>query len=282
MNCDLHTHSIHSDGSETPAGLVAEAKRLGLILALTDHNTVSGLPDFMREAAEQGVTAVGGTELSCGYEELEFHLVGLFIQPQYYDKVERLAKEFHVLKEISNVEMVERLNEAGYHIRYADVKKRNASGNANRAHVAAELLEKGYVSSVAEAFETLLADRHGFYIQPERLQLTDAIRFLRGIRAVPVLAHPLQDTDEGRLRKILPTLIEAGLLGLETMHSSYSKEDIATAKALAEEFGLLESGGSDFHGTVKPTVRLGTGKGNLSISETVYEALLHCAEQLQA
>lgn len=279
MRCDLHTHSLNSDGSATPAELIAAAKQLGLIIALTDHNTALGLPEFMKEASENGVTAVSGTELSCAHGDNEFHLLGLFIKPEYYRKVDRLAKEFHVLKEISNIEMVERLNLAGYNINYADVKKRNPNGNANRAHVAAELMEKGYVSSVAEAFATILSDSYGFYIQPVRLQLVDAIHFLREIEALPILAHPLKDIDAAGLERILPELIDAGLLGIETMHSSYSDDDIAVAKSIAERFGLVESGGSDYHGKVKPDVHLGVGKGNLDISEDVYYGLLDCYER---
>ena len=273
MRCDLHTHSINSDGTSTPAEIIATAKKQGLIVALTDHNTVSGLPDFIEEAKKQGVIAVGGTELSCDYGDTEFHLLGLFISPEYYERVEGLVKEFHILKEFSNIEMIERLNAAGYNITYADVRRRNANGNANRAHVAAELLEKGYVSSITEAFNTLLADDCGFYVQPARLQLIDAIRFLRQIEALPIIAHPLQDISAEMLRSILPELIEAGLVGIETLHSSYSEEQIAVAKEIAHSFSLLESGGSDYHGTTKPTIALGSGEGNLNVPEEIYYTL---------
>lgn len=274
MKCDLHTHSINSDGTATPDEIIAQAKELGLIIALTDHNTAAGLTDFMSAATENGVTAVAGTELSSEYNGIEFHLLGLFIDPENYHKVERLAKEFHVLKEISNIEMVERLNDAGYDITYADVKKRNPNGNANRAHVAAELLEKGYVSSIKEAFSTILSEDAGFYIQPVRLQLIDGIHFLREISAVPVLAHPLEDTTPEALVDMLPELIEAGLAGIETMHSAYDDEKIKIAKEIAARFNLLESGGSDYHGSVKPDIQLGRGKGSLDIPQSIYDNLL--------
>ena len=104
MNCDLHTHTVHSDGSLTPTELVREAKEKNLIIALTDHNTVSGLPEFMAEAQRQGVTAVGGTELSCIYGGREFHLIGLFIEPEYYDEVEKLDKEIRQSKFFSVIQ----------------------------------------------------------------------------------------------------------------------------------------------------------------------------------
>ena len=267
-------HSIFSDGSWRPAELIAEARRLGLgAVALTDHNTVTGLKDFMQEADLQGVTAVGGVELSTEHEKDEYHLLGLFIAPEYYDKVERLAKEFHVLKEISNIETIERLNEAGYMISYADVRKKNPNGNVNRAHMAAELLEKGYVESVSHAFKTLLRDDAGFYVPPVRLQLIDAIKFLREINALPVLAHPLQGTDEATVRQLLPSAVEAGLIGMETRHSSYSSAQIETSEKIAADFNLLHSGGSDFHGDAKPDIRMGTGKGNLAVPLDIYRRL---------
>ena len=280
MKCDLHSHSIHSDGSATPAELVAMAKEQGLIIALTDHNTVSGLPDFLEEAEKSGVIAVGGTELSCNHDEREFHLLGLFVAPEHYDSVEALVSKFYILKQKSVVDLIERLNDAGYKVDYASAYKRTINGNVNRAHIAAELLEGGYVSSVTEAFETVLSKEGGFYVQPERLELIDAIRFLRSIKALPILAHPLKEISADQLCEILPALKEAGLLGIETMHSSYSEADIAISKEIASKYSLLQSGGSDYHGVAKPDVCLGTGKGNLDIQDTLYYDLLRASESL--
>ena len=274
LRCDLHTHSVFSDGTYTPGELVAQAKRLGLIVALTDHNTVAGLPDFMDAARTLGVTAVPGVEFSTEHKGKELHLLGLFVFPEHYAAVERMVKEQHVLKEISNMELVERLNQAGYLIDYAKVKGRNPNGNANRAHVAAELLEQGYVTSVPEAFDTVLSDHGGFYVPPSRLQLMDVIKELRRIGVLPVLAHPLQELTQAELRALLPSAIEAGLIGMETMHSSYTPETISLAEAIAQEHHLLSSGGSDFHGSVKPEISLGTGRGWLCVPEKIYLQLL--------
>jgi predicted metal-dependent phosphoesterase TrpH len=273
LRCDLHTHSVFSDGTYTPTEIIAEAKRLGLIIALTDHNTTAGLPEFVAAARDAGVTAVPGAEISTEYGGKELHLLGLFVLPEHCATVERMVKEQHVLKEISNMELVERLNRAGYLIDYANVKRRNPNGNANRAHMAAELLEQGYVSSVREAFDTILSDEGGFYVPPARLQLTDVIKDLRRIGVLPVLAHPLQELTEGELRELLPIAMEAGLAGMETMHSSFSPDTIRLAQQIAVEFRLLPSGGSDFHGSVKPDITLGTGKGWLSIPPEVYSDL---------
>lgn len=271
--CDLHTHSAYSDGSLTPAQLVAEAKKLDLTIALTDHNTVAGLPEFLRQAQEQGVNGVPGIELSTVYGEKELHLLGLFIMPEHYDAITNLMQEYHALKEESNIALIRRLNAAGYDIDYASVQKRNLTGRINRAHIAAELYEKGYVSTVRSAFNDILDEKKGFYVPPKRLSLFDAIRFLRSIHAVPVLAHPLQDMDAEQLRRLLPKAVETGLLGMEVLHSSYNADQRQTAASLAEEFGLAKSGGSDFHGSNKPDIHIGTGRGNLEVPLVCLEEL---------
>ncbi len=270
MNCDLHTHTVHSDGSFTPTELVRAAKDKNLIIALTDHNTVSGLSEFSREADRLQVEVVCGTELSCVYDGKEFHLLGLFIEPEYFGEVENLCTEYHSLKEKSNIDLIDKLCALGYDLSYAEIQKQNVNGRVNRAHIAAELMNKGYVDSIPEAFAKLLDEKCGIYLPPKRLALADGIRFLRKIKALPVLAHPLKEIEAGELREMIPNLKEAGLVGIETMHSSYSEEQIAISKEIALEFGLLESGGSDFHGSVKPGVELGVGKGNLNISKDIY------------
>lgn len=270
MNCDLHTHTVHSDGSYSTSSLVALAKEKNLIIALTDHNTVSGLPEFLAEADRLGVNAVGGIELTTVYEGKEFHLIGLFISPDYYDFLENMCLDYHKLKEKSNIDLINRLNALGYDLDFAKIQKRNVHGRINRAHVADELVAKGYVKSIREAFDSLLEEEIGLYIPPKRLELTEGIKILRSIHAVPILAHPLMKINCEQLRDMLPELIKAGLVAIETMHPSYSEEDIVAAKKIVKEYGILESGGSDFHGDIKPGVELGVGKGNLSIPDTVY------------
>ncbi len=274
MRCDLHTHTVHSDGSFTPNELVKAAKEKDLIIALTDHNTVSGLADFLAEAEREGVTAIGGTEISTEWEGTEFHLLGLFISPEHYSEVEEVFEDYHRRKKQSNIDLIENLNAAGYRIDFASVEKKNINGRANRAHIAAELVEKGYASSISDAFDRLLDEKCGFYTPTKRISLIDAIRFVRRIGAVPILAHPLKEISAHKLRGILPELCKAGLVAIETMHSSYSDEQIVVSKQIAAEFNLLESGGSDFHGSIKPGVELGVGKGNLDIQDSIYYALL--------
>ena len=284
MPIDLHLHSTHSDGTLTPAEIIARAKSLGLTaVALTDHNTVSGVPAFLSEAARQGVTAVAGTELSTVYKGKEIHLLGLFIPSEAFPAVTTLTEDYLTRKEQSNRDLVARLTADGYRVDYDTIRNATPDGNINRALIAKALLAGGYVPSVKAAFDTLLGEGMGYYIPPERLDLFAAIRFLRSIHAVPVWAHPLQYIDEATVREALPTAVEAGLVGMEVMHSSYDEATVTAAKALADEFGLLYSGGSDFHGAVKPDVQMGVGdrEGAMTnIPDEYYEKLRKRAEKL--
>ena len=283
MPIDLHLHSTHSDGTLTPAEIIAAAKSLGLsAVALTDHNTVSGVPAFLSEAARQGVTAVAGTELSTVYKGKEIHLLGLFIPSEAFPAVTTLTEDYLTRKEQSNRDLVARLAADGYRVDYDTIRNATPDGNINRALIAKALLAGGYVPSVKAAFDTLLGEGMGYYIPPERLDLFTAIRFLRSIHALPVWAHPLQYIDEATVREALPAAVEAGLVGMEVMHSSYDEATVTAAKALADEFGLLYSGGSDFHGSVKPDVYMGIGNREgtePNIPDEYYESLRERAEK---
>ena len=284
MSIDLHTHSTHSDGTLTPAELIRKAKRLGLsAVALTDHNTVSGVPAFMEEARRQGVTAVAGVELSTVCDGRELHLLGLFIPPEHYPSITALTKEYRDYKEQSNLDLAARLTADGYTVDYERLRRENPTRVINRALIAEELMKGGYVPTVKAAFTTLLGEGMGYYIPPERLDFFHAIRFLRSIHTLPVWAHPLQYVDEPTVRAILPRAAEAGLAGMETMHSSYDEATVTRAKALADEFGLLCSGGSDFHGTVKPDVLPGVGSREGStpnIPDAYYHDLRERAKEI--
>ena len=272
--CDLHTHSTFSDGTLTPTQLVEEAQRCGLAaIALCDHNTVAGLPEFLAAAEGTPVEAVPGIEFSTDYHGTELHVLGLFLKPESYGPITDLLEGFRARKDRSNAELVEALGRAGSRLDYEALKAGTPNGQVNRAHIAAALMEHGHVSSVKEAFKTLLAPEHGYYRPPERLNVFDAIRFIKSIGSVAVLAHPFLNLEEEELRRFLPEAKLAGLDGMETLCSSYSEEITALAASIADEFELKHSGGSDFHGSNKPDVRLGKGKGNLCIPLKILEEL---------
>lgn len=273
--CDLHTHSAYSDGTLSPAQIIAQAEALGLsAVALTDHNTVAGLPEFLTAARDSQVEAIPGVELSTAYGETELHIVGLFLKPESFACITEFLEDFNRKKEESNRLLIHNLRRAGYELDYEAICLSHPEGTVNRAVIAAAMLERGYVSSIQEAFSGLLSKKGGYYMPPERLSAFDAIAFLRSVGAVPVLAHPfLNLKTEEALRRFLSEAVPGGLTAMETMYSSFSPEATETARRIAREFGLKESGGSDFHGATKPHIQLGSGKGNLAVPVPFAEAL---------
>lgn len=272
--CDLHTHSIFSDGSDTPQTILTAALEAGLsAVALTDHNTADGLPDFLRAAEGLPLLAVSGVEFSVDWEDKELHLLGLFIAPDRFAAVGQRMAEVNQCKEASNQALVASLNRAGYRLDYGAIRAA-ARGSVNRANIAAELKAQGYVASIPEAFETLLSPKGPHYRPPARPTVWEMLAFVRDIGAVPVLAHPFLKQTEEELRSFLPEAKKRGLIGMEVAYSKYGPQTTALSAQMAEAFGLLPSGGSDYHGWVKPDIRLGRGRGNLAVPYEWAEALL--------
>lgn len=274
MYCDLHIHSIFSDGTDTPTQLIEKAEQLGLsAAALCDHNTVAGLPEFLAAAEGKRVTAVPGVEFSTAYKERELHILALFVKEEFYDDIMNLVREADRRKEESNLDLIHNLSQAGYKLDYEKIKSAHPAGNVNRAHIAAALTEAGYVSSNDEAFDHLLAKRHGYYHPPKRLDSLEIIRYIKSIGAVAVWAHPFLKMKEIEVREFLDVAKPWGLAGMETIYSTYTDEETKAAVSIAAEYGLLQSGGSDYHGNNKPNIEMGIGSGNLRIPSGFYEEL---------
>lgn len=271
---DLHTHSTHSDGTLTPTQLACLAADAGVTaVALCDHNTVSGLPEFIEAAREYGIEAVPGVEFSTEYKGVELHILGLFIQPDRYDEVTALLRQMLQRKEQSNRDMIERLKTAGVILDYDKIKAGTPGGMVNRAVIGAEMMRLGYCESIKDAFRTWLDQERGFYQPPLRLDAFDCIRFIRSIGAVSVLAHPFLNLSEEELHVFLQQAKDCGLDAMETYYAKFTPEQTQRLCAMAEEYGLLKSGGSDFHGANKPDIRLGTGRDNLQIPAQLLEAM---------
>lgn len=270
--CDLHTHSSFSDGTLTPTELIRLAEETGLgAIALCDHNTVVGLPEFLKAAESANVEAVPGVEFSSEYEGKELHILGLFIRPEHYDAVNELLDEALQRKERSNLELIENLRRAGICLDYDRIKA-EASGTVNRAVIASYLVRGGYCESIKVAFRDWLAPEKGYFVPPKRLDAFDVICFIKSIGAVAVLAHPFLNLEEGELRRFLAKA--EGLDGMEVYYPLFDEGQTLLAVQIAEEFGLLKSGGSDFHGDNKPDIRLGVGKGKLRVP-------IRCLEDLK-
>ena len=262
--CDLHVHSVFSDGTWTPEQLIREAERLCLgAVALCDHNTIAGLPDFLEAARGSAVQAVPGIEFSTEYRGSELHILALFIAPEHYGAVTELVQQMQQRKEESNLALVAALKEAGIEVDYGAVKAATPNGQVNRALIAAEMMRRGYCDSIREAFQHWLSPEHGYFVPPRRLDALETIRFIRSIGAASVLAHPFLNLKEADLRCFLAEA--EGLDGMETEYVSFTPEQRKLAGEIAAEYGLLCSGGSDFHGDNKPEIALGIGKGDLAV-----------------
>ncbi len=280
MRCDLHVHSNCSDGSCTPEEIAETSAEAGLsAVALCDHNTVAGLIRFSDAAKKTGLIPVNGVEISCGYMDEEVHILGLFIPKERFRDVSEYLLEINIRKVESNEHLMKNLTDAGYSIDYKSVLDMADGAIPNRVHFANVLMNAGYVSSISEAFATVLSDEKGLYVPTRKLDSFDVIRFLESISAVPVMAHPFLSLTESELLEFLPSAKKFGLAGMECLYSTYSKEETAKAFELAKKFGLLPSGGSDFHGTNKPDIKIGEGKGNLRIPMEYYERLKLLSEK---
>ena len=278
MTCDLHTHSIYSDGTWTPEALIDGAIDAGLsAIALTDHNTVDGLPRFISAAQGKEIEIVTGTEFSVDYNGTELHILGLFITPDHFDEVTELMDIVHRRKEERNRELIAALRADGYDVDYDVLASATPSGRINRAHVAGALVEKGYAESIKDAFYKFLVPSAGYYKFPKMFTAREIIDFIKSIGAVPVWAHPFLSLEEPDVIKFLSET--EGLCGMECYYSTYDEETTSKALEIAERFGLLPSGGSDFHGARKPSISLGVGRGNLKVPYEWYLALKSKARQ---
>ena len=273
--CDLHTHSTCSDGTLTPTELVKLALEKNLAaVALTDHNTVAGLPEFLEAARGTELEAVPGIEFSVDYGDTELHILGLFVKPEHYGPITERVEDMLRRKEQSNIDLVKNLEQAGIFLSYEDIKAATTTGQVNRALIAAEMLRKGYVGSIQEAFSKYLKQSHGYYNPPKRPDAFETIRFIRSLGAVAVWAHPfLNLKTEEAIREFLPEACQAGLQGMEVFYPKFDENQTALALQLVKEFGLQPSGGSDFHGENKPDIQLGSGKGSLFLPITLLEGL---------
>lgn len=274
---DLHTHSNFSDGSDTPEELVEKAYKLGLkAVALTDHNTIDGLDQFLKagEKYKGEMEVIPGIEFSTEADGKDFHILALYIDKNHYTDIENYLSVMIKNKIESNKDLVQSLKNAGYEIDYNEIVKANKTENFNRVAIANALKEKGYADSVADAFEKYLHRKNGYYNPLEKLNTFDVIKFINSIGAISIWAHPLKAITAEEFKKYLPQAKEAGLIAVETMHSLYNEEQQKQVEALAKKYKLLPSGGSDYHGSNKDNVLLGTGtNNNVAISDKMLEIL---------
>lgn len=252
---DLHAHSTASDGAKSPTELVEQAKRVALAaVALTDHDTVSGIAEARDAGDRLGVRLVPGVELSAVEGDEETHVLGLHLADTR--ELERRLADLRVMRRTRAERIVARLNELGVRISFDDVLEHAGSGAIGRPHVARALIASGWAMDFRDAFDRYLANGRPAYVGKERLPINEAIEMIHCAGGIAVLAHP----GAGGTRARIETLVAQGLDGIEVLHPSHGAEDVARLGALADHFKLVRSGGSDWHGAADGARVLGSIK----------------------
>jgi predicted metal-dependent phosphoesterase TrpH len=275
MAVDLHSHSTASDGSDRPTRLVELALQNGLsTLALTDHDTQEGVAEAKRAASGTDLELIPGTELSLDYDGGGMHLVVLWLEPGIGPLQDRL-EELQEGRGSRNERIVEILKDRNMPIDMAEIEQESGGGSVGRPHIAAVMVRKGYVSDIATAFDEWLGTGQPAYVGRPRLNPEDGISLARQSGAVPVLAHPhtLGINNAADMAEVLTRLGKAGLVGFEAIYSSYHRHEREGYTDLARRFGLVPSGGSDYHGTYKPGLELGSGYGDLVVPDSTVDEL---------
>ena len=270
FHIDLHMHSTASDGTLTPRGLARACKEAGLeYCALTDHDTIDGVSDFLDEAGLLGLHALAGIEFSARYEG-ELHILGYGIDVNSAVLTERL-KFLAKTREERVSRMVDKLIKAGYDITLERVRAIAGEGVVGRPHIAAALVEKGYCADVPDAFSRLLSRGGAGYIERHCIESTEAISLIKSAGGIPVFAHPGITADPDT-PSLVERLVSEGIEGIEVYYPTHSDEEISAYLALAKEHGLYVTCGSDFHGTNRRTASLGCEKrGNADMKKSVIQ-----------
>ncbi|MBI5231359.1 MAG: PHP domain-containing protein [Coriobacteriales bacterium] len=273
MRADLHAHTTASDGTLTPTELVEHALANGLdVIAVTDHDSVEGIAEALEAAEGTPLTVIPGVELSAVHDGRDVHVLGYFVSPTDAHLAGHLA-DLRTARLARANSIVQALRDSGYEIDIEDVLALT-SGAVGRSHVARALVSRGHATSVGDAFDRLLGRGRPFYLGKDVRDPVDVVRVIVEAHGLPVLAHPgVTDVDSA-----IPPMLEAGLVGIEAHHAEHTPEQRERYTALANELGLLVTGGTDFHGPGAPNPDL----GSIDLPDGVASALLARGEALRS
>lgn len=269
---DLHVHTTASDGTFSPAEAVRLARDIGLsAIAVTDHDTVSGFAKAETEGRSLGIEVVPGIEISTKYGGA-VHILGYFIDPdcpELRQELEMLVQD----RDERNRKIVKLMEDDGLPVTYEEMQRRFGEV-IGRPHFAQILVELGLARDIKDGFERYVNRGQKYYLPRRFISIDDSIELIRIAGGVPVLAHPFQyKLTDAALRDLIEHCLEHGLMGMECLYSGYSQEQSAYLMALAKEYRLITTGGSDFHGANKPHIRLGDGMGGLNVPYEFLETL---------
>lgn len=247
LKADLHSHTTASDGLNSPSEIVEFAKKANLAaIAITDHDSVSGVEEAVHKANELGIEVIPGIEMSTVENNQEIHILGYLINHKNEHFLDSLS-ELLIVRDKRNEMMIAKLNELGIEITMDEVaaKIRREGANVGRPHIGEVLIDKGIVKTMEEAFDNYLGKDGKAYTNPVRISPEEGINIIKNAGGVPVLAHPgIYDDDEMVIR-----LIKYGLAGIEAYHPDHDEEGEKKYQQMADDFGVLATAGSDFHGS---------------------------------
>ncbi|MEG0933621.1 MAG: PHP domain-containing protein [Lachnospiraceae bacterium] len=274
---DLHVHSSYSDGTLSPSELVALAvKRNVCAFALTDHDTTDGIKEAMVAAKPHQIEIIPGVELSTNYFNKDIHILGLgidWMSPSFGSSL----VEFQESRDVRNLKMIAKLQHEGVSISYDQMLSAFPDSVWTRAHFARFLKDHGYVQNIWDAFSEYIGDHAPCFVPREKVTPYQAIELIHKGKGWAILAHPLlYSFTNPDLDHLVQQLKLSGLDGLEAMYSMNRHMEESNMKVLAKKYDLKISGGSDFHGSNKPNIQLGTGKGNLNISYDIWRTINNC------
>ena len=281
--CDLHTHSTESDGTLTPREIILAAKELGLAyVALTDHDTIAGIPEALCAAEEMGVELITGVELSveCAGLPIEnakqrsIHVLAYFSHENIYkmSQYQECLKEY---RQERNAKMIEKAKIIGMPISLAELKKYSSGEIISKGHFYRVLIEKGYAKDKDDAFNRFLNPGGLIYAKKRKLTPKEAIEIIKKYQGVAVVAHPLLiGLNDSELDSTISYLKGLGFDGLEAVYGESSENQVTRVIELAVRHSMFVTGGSDFHGETKPGLKLGTGYGSLRVPKILAENIL--------
>ena len=273
---DLHVHTTASDGTASPAEAVKLAKAAGLsAIAITDHDTVSGYAEAAEAGKALGVEVIPGIEISTKYGRA-VHILGYYIDPDS-DKLAPVLEWVVRDRDERNRKMAELMAADGLPVSYEEMHRRFGAV-IGRPHFAEVLVELGLAKDVRDAFDRYVEKGQKYYLPRNFLSIERSVEIIREAGGIPVLAHPFQyKLDDAGLRELIEHCMESGLKGIECRYSGYSTEQSKYLGRLAEEYGLIKTGGSDFHGENKKHISIGTGTGALEVPYQYLEKLREAA-----
>jgi predicted metal-dependent phosphoesterase TrpH len=278
---DLHCHSTASDGTLPPRELVRLAKRSNLTaLALTDHDTVAGCAEASDEAKKLGIDFLCGIEISAEFPAPgTMHILGYGVDPEN-PALKNLTATLIAGRDNRNPKIVEQLNEMGVAVTMREWEDEAKGGVLGRPHLAAILQRKGYVSSIKHAFDKYIGQGAPAYFDKERLTPRQAFERIAASGGVAALAHPIQlrTQNDAELERVVKDLVDLGLRGIEVLHSDHDDAWVEKCTRLADRFGLLKTGGSDFHGSNKKDIELGLARGR-RIPREMFDAILQAKKK---